>query len=76
MSKTKKTEEKKLPAYRIFSVTKEGEKKAVWFELGAAWKHDDGKGFTLQFKATALPGADIVLREPLPPKTEGDKSEE
>jgi hypothetical protein len=76
MSKTKKTEEKKLPAYRIFSVTKEGDKKAVWFELGAAWKHDDGKGLTLQFRATALPGADIVLREPLPPKSHDEEAED
>ncbi len=76
MSKTTKTEGKKLPAYRIFSVTKEGDKKAVWFELGSAWEHDDGKGFTLQFRANALPGADIVLRKPLPPKADGDKSGE
>lgn len=71
MSKTTKTEEKKLPAYRIYSVTKqEGDKKPVWFELGAAWTHEDGKGLSLQFRANALPGADIVLREPLPPKGE------
>ncbi|MEJ0044262.1 MAG: hypothetical protein WDM81_19495 [Rhizomicrobium sp.] len=67
MSK-KKNDGKKLPAYRIFSVTKEGDKKPVWFELGAAFLHSDKKGLSLQFRANALPGADIVLREPLPPK--------
>lgn len=60
--------EKKLPAYRIYSVTKEGEK-SNWFEIGAAWKHGDGKGYGLQFKALPLPGAEIVLREP---KQEGE----
>jgi hypothetical protein len=60
------------PAYRIFSVTKE----AVWQEIGAAWKHKDGKGLNLQFKALPLPTGEIVLREPLPPKTEGAKAKE
>ena len=41
MSKTKTT--KAGPAFRIYSVTKEGEK-SNWFEIGAAWKHGDGKG--------------------------------
>jgi hypothetical protein len=63
MSKTKTTNAG--PAYRIYSVTKEGEK-ATWFEIGAAWKHKDGKGYGLQFKALPLPGAEIVLREPKP----------
>ena len=63
---SKKTEIKTQPAYRIFSIVeagKEGEK-AVWHELGAAWKHKDGKGFNLQLKALPLPGAQMVLREP------------
>ena len=69
---SKKTETKSQPAYRIYSIVegeKEGEK-AVWHELGAAWKHQDGKGFNLDFKAAPLPGAKVVLREPLPPKAE------
>ena len=57
------------PAYRIFSVTKAEGKEAVWQEIGAAWKHKDGKGLNLQFKALALPEGEIVLREPKP-KTE------
>jgi uncharacterized protein (DUF736 family) len=61
MSKEKAT--KSAPTYRIYSVTKEGDK-ANWFEIGAAWKHGDGKGFGLQFKALPLPGAEVVLREP------------
>lgn len=68
---SKKNQSKKTPTYRIYSVIQEGEK-TIWHELGAAWKHEkDGKGYTLQFKALPLPGAQVVLREPLPPKTEG-----
>lgn len=31
------------PAFRIYSVTKDGVK-SNWFEIGAAWKHGDGRG--------------------------------
>ena len=55
---------KARPAFRIYSVTKKTAKEADWFEIGAAWAHGDGKGFSLQFKAQPLPGAEIVLREP------------
>lgn len=61
---SKKTETKALPAYRIYSVTKGAGDKGNWFEIGAAWKHSDGKGFGLQFRALPLPGAELVLREP------------
>ena len=61
MSNTKTT--KALPAYRIYSVITKGEK-PVWQEIGAAWKHKDGKGLGLQFKALPLPGAEVVLRVP------------
>lgn len=64
-----KTNTKKTgPAFRIYSVTKDGEK-SNWFEIGAAWAHGDGKGYGLQFKAMPLPGAEVVLREP---KQDGD----
>ena len=59
---------KALPAYRIYSV-KNGDKKAVWQEIGAAWKHKDGKGLNLNFSALPLEGAQIVLREPKAKKT-------
>ena len=62
MSNTKTA--KTVPAYRIYSVAKNGDDKSTWQEIGAAWKHKDGKGYGLQFKAQPLPGAEIVLREP------------
>jgi hypothetical protein len=67
MTKTK-TETKTLPAYRIYCVTKNGEDKATWQEIGAAWKHKDGKGYSLQFKALPVIGGEVVLREPKPKK--------
>jgi hypothetical protein len=58
---------KTLPAYNIFCVTQKDESdKATWQEIGAAWKHKDGKGFNLQFGALPLPEGKIVLREPKP----------
>ena len=64
----KKTD-KTLPAYRVYSVSRNGDKKAVWQEIGAAWKHKDGKGLNLQFNARPLEGAQIVLREPSAKRT-------
>ncbi len=66
MSKTK-TETKKLPAYRIYSVLKDaGRDKALWAEIGSAWKNSDGRGLNLYFSARPLEGAQIVLRMPKP----------
>jgi len=60
MSNTKTA--KTVPAYRIYSVAKNGDDKSTWQEIGAAWKHKDGKGLNLQFNARPLEGAEIVLR--------------
>jgi hypothetical protein len=55
---------KARPTHRIYSVTKNGDSKANWQEIGGAWPHKDGKGFSLKFTARPLDGAEIVLREP------------
>jgi hypothetical protein len=57
-----KTTTKAQPAFRIYSVSKNGDKKATWQEIGAAWPHKDGKGFNLAFAARPLEGAEVVLR--------------
>jgi len=62
---TNETETKAAPAYRIYSVSKNGDKKAVWQEIGAAWANKDGKGLSLNFTARPLEGARIVLRVPM-----------
>ena len=61
---------KAVPAYRIYCVTKGEADKSTWQEIGAAWKHKDGKGINLQFNALPLPNGEIVLREPKPKKEE------
>jgi hypothetical protein len=68
------TENKTLPAYRIFSVLNAGSEKAVWQEIGGAWANKDGKGLNLYFKARPLEGAQIVLRAPTETKKTSAKS--
>ena len=60
----KPTTAKALPAYRIYSVLNDGSDKAIWQEIGGAWKNKDGLGLNLYFKARPLEGAQIVLRTP------------
>ncbi len=60
MSKQETT--KTLPTHRIYCVSKNGEKKATWTEIGAGWPHKDSKGLNLGFTARPLEGAQIVLR--------------
>jgi hypothetical protein len=58
MSKTQNTR----PSHRIYSVSKQGDEKTRWTELGAAWPHKDGKGFQLKFNACPVGECEIVLR--------------
>jgi hypothetical protein len=53
---------KARPTHRIYSVTKNGDDKANWQEIGGVWPHKDGKGFNLKFTARPLDDAKIVLR--------------
>jgi hypothetical protein len=64
-----KTETPKRPSHRVYAVTKNGEK-SYWTEIGAAWSHQDGKGFNVKLDYLPLNGAEIVIREP---RTEGDR---
>jgi hypothetical protein len=50
------------PTHRILAVTSKGDKR-YWQDIGAAWSHKDGKGFSLKLEYLPLTGADIVLRE-------------
>jgi len=50
------------PSHRIYSVSKDGNEKSRWTELGAAWPHKDGKGFQLKFNACPIGDYDLVLR--------------
>ena len=54
---------KALPTHRVYSVSKNGDEKAAWTEIGAAWPHKDGKGFNVQIEFVPLDGR-ITLRVP------------
>jgi len=52
-------------------VTDKGEDKSFWTRIGAAWDHDDGKGFTLQLDLVPVSGGRIVLRTPTEAEEKG-----
>ena len=64
-----KTETSKRPTHRVYAVTKNGDK-SFWTEIGAAWSHQDGKGFNVKLDYLPLNGAEVVIREP---RSEGDR---
>ncbi len=41
------------PTHRLFNVTGDGDQ-AFWREIGAAWEHQDGKGFSIDCRLTRL----------------------
>lgn len=56
----------KRPTHRIYVVTpgKDEKSKGQWDEIGAAWAHKDGKGFSLKLKLVPRdPHAELVIRE-------------
>lgn len=57
------------PTHRLFNVTGEGDQ-AFWREIGGAWEHQDGKGFSIDCKLIPLTGR-LVLRVPPEPKAKG-----
>jgi hypothetical protein len=56
----------KAPTHIAYQV-REGNPKAHWTRIGAAWAHKDGKGFSLQLECTPLDGR-ISLRVASEPK--------
>ena len=59
----KRTQEKTRPL-AVYVVEDEG-KGAFWTKVGAAWPHEDGKGFNISLSAMPLNGR-LVVREPKP----------
>ena len=54
----------KQPTHHVYQVRENGESgKGYWNRLGAAWKHQDGKGFNVVLDAVPLDGR-LTLREP------------
>jgi hypothetical protein len=59
--------EPKAPAYIAYHVAERGEgkdEKSFWTRIGAAWAHEDGKGFSLSLDLVPVSGGRIVLRVP------------
>ena len=57
------TTAKTRPTHRIFSVSKpKDDTRPFWLEIGAAWPHKDGKGFSLKFNACPYGDAEVVIR--------------
>ena len=53
----------KLPSHQAFHVRKTAKGEAIWTQIGAAWPHADGKGFSIQVDIVPLDGK-IALRIP------------
>ena len=52
------------PALFAYAVKDRGKnRKAIWTRIGAAWPHENGKGFTIELEAMPLDGR-LVLTEP------------
>ena len=51
----------KTPTHVAYQVRDREGKKGIWTRIGAAWAHNDGKGFTVQLESVPLDGR-ISLR--------------
>ena len=53
----------KRPAYRLnYEIKGRDSKTARSIEIGAAWPHSDGKGFSLRFDVAPPPGGYVSMR--------------
>lgn len=57
------TSSSKTPTHYAYQVRDREGKKAIWTRIGAAWAHNDGKGFSVQLESVPLDGR-ISLRLP------------
>ena len=58
---------KEQPTLILYAVKNMGRnRKSIWQPIGAAWPHQDGKGFNISLYLLPMQGQDLVLREPMP----------
>jgi len=57
-----KRKDKNQRPHGVFVVEGEGDK-AFWTRIGAAWQHEDGRGFNISLSCMPLDGR-LVVREP------------
>lgn len=55
----------RLDAFLVEEYEVQGEKRSNWSKIGAAWQHQDGKGYRLVLNALPVNGV-VVLRLPEP----------
>ncbi|MBA0282753.1 hypothetical protein D7Y44_16710 [Stenotrophomonas maltophilia] len=55
----------RLDAFLVEEYEVQGEKHSNWSKIGAAWPHQDGKGYRLVLNALPFSGV-VVLRLPEP----------
>ena len=53
----------KTPTHIVYHVRETEDGKGFWTRIGAAWPHNDGKGFNVQIQIVPLDGR-ITLRIP------------
>lgn len=58
----KRNEKKNQTPHAVYVVEGEGDS-AFWTKIGAAWPHQDGKGFNIQLSCMPLNGR-LGVREP------------
>ena len=71
----RKSREHQAPAYIAWHVDEKG-KKSFWTRIGAAWRHEDGEGLTLQLDLVPVNGGRITLRVPKAAETSSTEAEE
>ncbi len=53
----------KRPTHRVYAVTeRDGADKAFWTNIGAAWPHRDGRGYSVELSCIPRTNARIVIR--------------
>ena len=55
-------ETSKRPSHRVFAVREGKDDNKFWTEIGAAWAHGDGKGFSMVLNFMSMQGQNIVMR--------------
>lgn len=59
-----KAREAKAPAFIAWHVAEKSDSKSFWTRIGAAWEHEDGKGFTADIVLVPVGSGRIVFRTP------------
>ena len=60
MSNTETTGKK--PSHEVFAVEEGASGKGFWTKIGAAWPHEDGKGFSVKLGLIPVAGQSIQIR--------------